>query len=307
MVKKNNIPIILLGALVLIGVLFFADRSGLFATYEVCTIDEPIIIDEYGDYDQELKDIVGTTENMTLISESDGRECVVYAPQAEEYLKICEYPTTADIAGIRTLFENLSLGTHNNVPEMGGSTTKKEYKNTIYYTGTYPTLRQTIHFIDVKRIYIETASESYMQDYIDLFTSCTTYDDAVPATCYDLDGYICKERNLTYDNRLISEPCIGNDTYTSLDACETARDIKRGCSVDADCLKEMDAQNDCSLFWEPHKINQSGECATEGCVYPYTARSACSSFSLFLQNYLWVVVSLGGLAIIGGIYLALKK
>lgn len=98
--------------------------------------------------------------------------------------------------------------------------------------------------------------------------------------CYELNGWDC---NATW-----KPDCSGNTTYSSATTCQQALNAKKGCSVDANCTKEADKPNDCSLFFKGGKIMQNGVCGKMGCEYaPLT--SNCSNGQIFLQKYKWFI------------------
>lgn len=122
-------------------------------------------------------------------------------------------------------------------------------------------------------------------------SDCTNYDNETLATCFDLVNYSCIAKTIVYDNRLVTEPCLGNNTYTSNDTCQTALNIKRGCAVDANCTRQADAPNDCTWNFKAHKINQTGFCAQTGCQYIDLTKD-CSGFATFMQKYKYIVYAL---------------
>lgn len=92
----------------------------------------------------------------------------------------------------------------------------------------------------------------------------------------------------------VSKPCEGAywvDTpkcYWNVSNCEGY------CDTDDDCKINVDAPNDCSLFFQPHKVLQIGYCKNKFCQWLEVpeAGGTCNAFQLFLQTWKWAILAI---------------
>jgi hypothetical protein len=70
------------------------------------------------------------------------------------------------------------------------------------------------------------------------------------------------------------------------------------CTINSDCSKEIDAPNDCSVFFSPYKITQAGSCSAGVCKFPIAISNVCTSSELWWQDNIRWILAISLLAII---------
>jgi hypothetical protein len=102
-----------------------------------------------------------------------------------------------------------------------------------------------------------------------------------------LKNGVCSLGSCHYDEVVCQNGC--------LNAICNSPVVTPDCTVNSQCIKTVDKENDCSPFWTSGTTELQGTCTSGKCTYSLTAE-ACTDTEIFLQDYKWFLI--GGVLVV---------